>query len=148
LFEGSVLENITMWDSSISYEDAVSAAKAACIHEDIISRSGGYRETVTENGKNFSGGQRQRIEIARAIAKKPSVIIMDEATSALDTDTEEQVMRNIKSLGITTIVVAHRLSTIMDSDEIIVMDNGSIAERGTHDELMKKRGKYYSLVRS
>lgn len=148
LFEGTVLDNITMWDDTISYDEAVAAAKAACIHDDIISRKGGYREKVEENGKNFSGGQRQRIEIARALVKKPSIIIMDEATSALDSDTEERVMNNIKALGITRIIVAHRLSTIMDSDEIIVMERGEVSERGTHDELMKKQGTYYSLVRS
>lgn len=148
LFEGTVLDNITMWDESISYDEVVAAAKAACIHDDIIARHGGYREIVTENGKNFSGGQRQRIEIARALVKKPSIIIMDEATSALDTDTEEKVMNNIKELGITRIIVAHRLSTIMDSDEIIVMEAGKIAERGNHTELMAKNGAYCALVRS
>ncbi len=148
LFEGTVLDNITMWDNSISYEDVVAAAKVACIHDDIISRSDGYRENVTENGKNFSSGQKQRIEIARALVKNPSLIIFDEATSTLDTDTEARVMDNIKSLGITKIIVSHRLSAIMDSDEIIVMDSGKVAERGTHDELMKRQGKYYSLIRS
>ena len=148
LFEGTVLDNITMWDDSIPYDEVVAAAKAACIHDDIISRKDGYREKVYENGKNFSGGQRQRIEIARALVKKPSVLIMDEATSALDTDTEEKVMNNIKALGITRIIVAHRLSTIMDSDEIIVMNDGEIAERGKHDELMTANGIYSSLVRS
>ena len=148
LFEGTVLDNITMWDDTVSYEDVVAAAKAACIHDDIISRKDGYREIVSENGKNFSGGQRQRIEIARALVKKPSIIIMDEATSALDTDTEEKVMNNIKALGITRIIVAHRLSTIMDSDEIIVMEQGDIVERGTHNELMDKDGAYCALVRS
>lgn len=148
LFEGSVFDNITMWDESIPYDDVVSAAKAACIHEDIISRTDGYREYVAENGVNFSGGQRQRIEIARALVKKPSIIIMDEATSALDADTEKSVMDNIKAMGITMIVVAHRLSTVMDSDEIIVMEHGKIVERGTHDELLDKNGAYCALVRS
>lgn len=148
LFEGSVLDNITMWDQSIPYEDVVAATKAACIHEDIISRKGGYREVVAENGTNFSGGQRQRIEIARALVKKPSILIMDEATSALDADTEEKIMGNIRALGITRIIVAHRLSTIMDSDEILVMEKGRIVERGTHDALIKKNGAYCALVRS
>ena len=103
---------------------------------------------MTENGRNFSGGQRQRIEIARALVKKPSVLIMDEATSALDTDTEEQIMNNISRLGITRIIVAHRLSTIRDSDEILVMESGKILERGTHEELMTKNGAYCALVRS
>ena len=148
LFEGTIFDNITMWDDTVPYEDVVAAAKAACIHDDIIKRKGGYHEKVSENGKNFSGGQRQRIEIARALVKKPSIIIMDEATSALDTDTEEKVMNNIKALGITRIIVAHRLSTIMDSDEIIVMEHGDIIERGTHNELMEKNGAYCALVRS
>ena len=148
LFHGSVLDNITMWDPTIPYEDVVAATKAACIHEDIISRKGGYRELVTENGTNFSGGQRQRMEIARALVKKPEILILDEATSALDADTEEKIMDNIRALGITRIIVAHRLSTIMDSDEILVMEDGRIVERGTHDALMKKNGAYCALVRS
>ena len=142
------MDNITMWDESVPYDDIVAAAKAACIHDVIISRKGGYREPVTENGKNFSGGQRQRIEIARALVKKPSVLILDEATSALDTETEERIMKNIASLGVTRIIVAHRLSTIRDSDEIIVMENGRIRERGTHEQLMSKNGAYCALVRS
>lgn len=148
LFDGTVADNITMWDNSISYEDITAAAKAACIHEDIINHKNGYNETVIENGANFSGGQRQRIEIARALAKKPAILILDEATSALDTITEKRVMENIKALGITCIIVAHRLSTIIDSDEIIVLDSGVIKERGTHGSLMEKKGEYYRLRRS
>lgn len=148
LFEGTVSENITMWNDSIAYEDITAAAKAACIHDDIISRRNGYNETITENGANFSGGQCQRIEIARALAKKPAILILDEATSALDTITEKQVMDNIKALGITCIVVAHRLSTIIDSDEIIMLENGVIKERGTHSSLMENKGEYYRLRRS
>ena len=148
LFDGTVADNITMWDDSIPYEEITAAAKAACIHEDIINRKNGYNETVIENGANFSGGQRQRIEIARALVKKPAILILDEATSALDTITEKRVMDNIKNLGITCIIVAHRLSTIIDSDEIIVLESGSIKERGTHSFLMKKKGEYYRLRRS
>ncbi len=148
LFDGSVADNITMWDDSISYEDITAAAKAACIHEDIITRKNGYNEAVIENGANFSGGQRQRIEIARALVKKPAVLILDEATSALDTITEKKVMDNIKAIGITCIIVAHRLSTIIDSDEIIVLEGGIIKERGSHSSLMDKKGEYYRLRRS
>ena len=126
LFDGSVLENITMWDESIPYGDVVAAAKTACMHDDIISRKNGYRERVTESGANFSGGQRQRIELARALVRKPSVIIMDEATSALDADTEEKVMNNIRALGITVIIIAHRSSATVGCDEIITMNGGKI----------------------
>lgn len=128
LFEGTVLDNITMFDNTIPYDDVVAAAKIACIHEGIIARPSGYREWVSENGRNFSGGQRQRIEIARAIVKKPKLLIMDEATSALDADTEMDIMQAVSNMGITTIVVAHRLSAIRYCDSIIVMRNGEIAE--------------------
>ena len=148
LFSGSVLDNITMWDDTISYDDVVKAAQTACIHDDIIARPRGYREIVSENGKNFSGGQRQRIELARALVKKPDLLILDEATSALDADIESKIIKNIQALGITVIVVAHRISTIMESDEIIVIDNGKIAERGRHEKLIAQNGIYSDLVRS
>ena len=148
MFSGSVLDNITMWDDTISYDAVVEAAKAACIHDDISARPRGYRELISENGKNFSGGQRQRIELARALVKKPELLILDEATSALDADTEAKVIQNIKELGITVIVVAHRLSTIIESDEIIVLDKGRITERGRHGELMAQNGLYSDLIRS
>ncbi|MBQ3425514.1 MAG: ATP-binding cassette domain-containing protein [Clostridia bacterium] len=148
LFCGTVLDNITMWDDTLSYDEVVMAAKAACIHDDIIARPHGYREIVSENGKNFSGGQRQRIELARALVKKPELLILDEATSALDADTEARIINNIKALGITVIIIAHRISTVLDSDEIIVLDNGKIAERGRHEELAAKNGIYSDLIRS
>lgn len=146
LFEDTIANNIKMWDNSIEDFEMIMAARDAQLHEDIMQREGGYQYKMTEGGKDFSGGQRQRIEIARVLAQDPTIIILDEATSALDAKTEYNVVNSIKDRGITCIVVAHRLSTIRDCDEIIVMDNGRVAERGTHDELMKKGGMYAELV--
>lgn len=146
LFEDSVMDNITMWDRSIDESVVVEACKDAQIHEDIIQREGGYSHVIQEGGRNFSGGQRQRFEIARALAQEPSIIILDEATSALDAKTEQLIMEGVKARGITLIIVAHRLSTIRDCDEIIVLDKGRVAERGRHEELMQIGGKYAELI--
>lgn len=146
LFEDTIANNIKMWDNSIEDFEMIMAARDAQLHEDIMQREGGYQYKMTEGGKDFSGGQRQRMEIARVLAQDPTIIILDEATSALDAKTEYNVVNSIKDRGITCIVVAHRLSTIRDCDEIIVMDNGRVADRGTHDELMKKGGMYAELV--
>ena len=142
LFEDTIKNNIKMWDNSIEDYEVILAARDARIHDDIMEKEDGYNHKVLENGKDFSGGQRQRLEIARVLAQDPTLIIMDEATSALDAKTEYDVVKSIKDRGITSIIVAHRLSTIRDCDEIIVLDKGKVVERGTHDELMKN-GKFY-----
>lgn len=148
LFEDTIANNIKMWDSSIEDFEMIMAARDAKLHEDIMLRDGGYHYKITEGGKDLSGGQRQRMEIARVLAQDPTIIILDEATSALDAKTEYEVVKAIQDRGITCIVVAHRLSTIRDCDEIIVLDNGEVIERGTHEELYAKGGAYTQLVAS
>ena len=148
LFEDPISDNIKMWDSSIEDFEMFLAARDAQIHTTILQREDGYRHRMVEGGKDFSGGERQRLEIARVLAMEPTIIIMDEATSALDARTEYDVVRSIRDRGITCIVIAHRLSTIRDCDEIIVLDQGSVVERGTHDELIEKGGLYKALVTS
>ncbi len=148
LFEDSIANNIKMWDKSIEDFEMILAARDATLHTDIMLRESGYNSAVLEGGKNFSGGQRQRMEIARVLAQDPRIIILDEATSALDSKTEFDVIEAIKDRGITCVIVAHRLSTIRDCDEIIVMESGKVVEHGSHDELYAKGGVYTSLVSS
>ena len=148
LFEDTIANNIRMWDETIADFEVILAARDAQIHEDILQRPGGYSWKLTENGKDLSGGQRQRLEIARVLAQDPSIVVLDEATSALDAKTEYDLVQAICQRGISCIVVAHRLSTIRDCDEIIVLDQGRIVERGTHDELYAKGGAYTELVTS
>ncbi len=146
LFEDTVANNIKMWDKSIEDFEMILAARDAGMHSEIVQREGGYNGMILEGGKNFSGGQRQRLEIARVLAQDPRIIILDEATSALDAKTENEVINAIKDRGITCIIVAHRLSTIRDCNEIIVMDKGKVIERGRHDDLYKAGGLYTRLV--
>ena len=147
LFEGTIEDNLKMWDKSIENFSMVMAAHDAQIHEEIAERPGAYQSMMAENGKNFSGGQRQRMEIATALAKDPSILIMDEGTSALDPKTEEKVMQHIGNLGITLIMIAHRLSTIRDCDCIYVMEKGRILQQGTHEELIQREGLYHELMK-
>lgn len=148
LFEDTIANNIKMWDDSIEDFEMILAARDAQLHDDIMERPHGYQHKLIEGGRDFSGGQRQRMEIARVLAQDPTIIILDEATSALDSKTEYDVVRAIRDRGITCIVIAHRLSTIRSCDEIILMDNGEIAARGTHKELMETSEQYRTLVTS
>ena len=148
LFEGTVAENITLWDPTLAEARIVAAAKDACLHEQIAARPDGYRQRIEEGGRNFSGGERQRIEIARALVVEPGLLVLDEATSSLDAVTENRIMGNLRRRGTTLIIIAHRLSTIRDADEILVLDQGRVVERGTHQALMEAGGAYRALVKS
>jgi NHLM bacteriocin system ABC transporter peptidase/ATP-binding protein len=148
LFAGTVRDNLTLWDTTIPEGNLIQACRDAAIHDTILSMAGGYSAELLEGAANLSGGQRQRLEIARALVNNPAILVMDEATSALDTETERTIDYHLRLRGCTCLIVAHRLSTIRDCDEIIVMHYGKVVQRGSHDDLRQQAGPYLQLIRS
>lgn len=148
LFSGSIRQNISLANPQITLEEVARAAQLAVIHDDIAFMPMGYESFVAEGGSSLSGGQRQRLSIARALAQKPAILVLDEATSHLDVQTEAEVDHNLSSLSCTRVVIAHRLSTIRNADQILVLDRGSIVERGTHEKLLARGGHYAALVQT
>ena len=147
LFEGTIADNVKMWDESIEDFAMVLACNDAQIHEEIMERPGAYQGIVSDRGNNFSGGQRQRIEIATALAKEPTILLMDEGTSALDPETESKVMAHLYDQGLTLVLIAHRLDTIRQCDRIFVIEQGRVIQQGTHEELAQMDGLYRNLLK-
>ena len=147
LFSDTVRNNIAFGDHSKTEEEIIAAAKAACVHDNIMDFADGYDTMVGERGVSLSGGQKQRIAIARALILDPEILILDDAVSAVDTDTEEQILKNLHTLraGKTNIIIAHRISTLQHADKIIVISDGTITEMGNHDELVAAGGFYAEL---
>jgi len=148
LFGGTVRDNLTLWDTTVPDKNLMRACQDAAIADVIFSMSGGYDAELIEGAANLSGGQRQRLEIARALVNNPSILVMDEATSALDAETEKIIDQNLRRRGCTCIIVAHRLSTIRDCDQIIVLERGKVVQQGTHQELWQVEGAYSRLIRT
>ncbi|MHC5771716.1 MAG: NHLP family bacteriocin export ABC transporter peptidase/permease/ATPase subunit [Nostoc sp.] len=148
LFGGTVRDNLTLWDTTVPDKNLMWACQDAAIADVILSMSGGFDAELIEGAANLSGGQRQRLEIARALVNNPSILVMDEATSALDAETEQIIDQNLRRRGCTCIIVAHRLSTIRDCDQIIVLERGKVVQQGTHKELWQVDGVYSRLIRT
>jgi ABC-type bacteriocin/lantibiotic exporter with double-glycine peptidase domain len=148
LFSGSIRQNIAFNNPSLGLEEVVKAARLAAVHEEITDMPMGYETRIAEGGGGLSGGQRQRLSLARALAAQPAILLLDEATSHLDVVTEELVEQNLSQLACTRIVIAHRLSTIRNADQILVLESGSIAEMGSHEELVARNLGYAALVSS
>ena len=148
LFNDTIEGNISLGKLDATHDEIVAAAKVANAHDFIMETDKGYQTNIGDRGMKLSGGQRQRLSIARAVLKNPEILILDEATSALDTESEKLVQDALNSLlkGRTSIVIAHRLSTVHNADKIIVIDHGRIAEQGTHEELMARGGIYSKLI--
>ena len=147
LFSGTVRDNLTLWDSTVSEADLLQACEDAAILDTITALPGGFDAELIEGGNNLSGGQRQRLEIARTLVPNPTILILDEATSALDTETERVVLDRMRMRGCSSIFVSHRLSTIRDCTEIIVLEHGKVVERGNHDDLWNAGGAYAKLLK-
>ena len=147
IFSGSILDNITLGNPSISDEQGVKAARAVNAHSFIESLPEGYQTQLVERGQNLSQGQRQLLAFARVLAANPEILVLDEATASIDTETEEIIQNALKIImkGRTSILIAHRLKTIQESDRILVLKNGRVKEIGTHDQLMANKDVYYTL---
>ena len=146
LFEGTVRENIALWDATLTDETIAECARDAAIHGTIVRRNNGYGATVTEDGRNFSGGERARMEIARSLTQSPSLLVLDEATAALDVETEIEVLRRLRHRGCTMVVIAHRLSAVMECDHVVVLKKGRIVETGKPAELLAAGGAFSHLM--